>query len=80
MDQENKEKLLVTNSKKGTNQVAVGSYNERLVLQLVREHGELSKAEATRATGPERRGFNRAKWANPGAEETSSGHRPVKTD
>ena len=51
MDQENKEKLLVTNSKKGTNQVAVGSYNERLVLQLVREHGELSKAEATRATG-----------------------------
>jgi len=51
MNQENKEKLLVANSKKGTNQVAVGSYNERLVLQLVREYGELSKAEATRATG-----------------------------
>lgn len=51
MNKENKEQLLVANPKRGTNQVAVGSYNERLVLQLVREHGELSKAEATRATG-----------------------------
>lgn len=51
MDQENKEKLLRANLKKGTNQVAVRSYNERLVLQLVREHGTLTKAEATRATG-----------------------------
>lgn len=51
MDQENKEKLLRANAQKGTNQVAVRSYNERLVLQLIREHGELSKAEATRATG-----------------------------
>lgn len=51
MDQENKEKLLRANPKKGTNQVAVRSYNERLVLQLVREHGTLTKAEATRATG-----------------------------
>ena len=51
MDQETKEKLLHANPKKGTNQVAVRSYNERLVLQLVREHGELTKAEATRATG-----------------------------
>ena len=37
--------------KRGSNQVDVGSYNERLVLQLVREHGSLTKAEATRATG-----------------------------
>ncbi|MCY4259258.1 MAG: ROK family transcriptional regulator [Rhodobacteraceae bacterium] len=51
MDQEDKEERLCANPKKGTNQVAVGNYNERLVLQLVREHGELSKAEATRATG-----------------------------
>lgn len=51
MNQENKEQLLHQNSKKGTNQVAVRGYNERLVLQLVREHGELSKAEVTRATG-----------------------------
>ncbi len=46
----NKERLLSKNSKKGTNQVAVRGYNERLVLQLVREHGALTKAEATRAT------------------------------
>lgn len=51
MNQENKEQLLHQNSKKGSNQVAVRGYNERLVLQLVREHGELSKAEVTRATG-----------------------------
>lgn len=51
MDQENREKLLRANLKKGTNQLAVRSYNERLVLQLVREHGTLTKAEATRATG-----------------------------
>ena len=51
MDQENKEKLLHASLNKGSNQVSVRSYNERLVLQLVREHGELSKAEATVATG-----------------------------
>ncbi|MGB1011920.1 MAG: ROK family protein [Thiolinea sp.] len=51
MNQLNKDKLLNTNPRKGTNQVTVGSYNEKLVLQLVREHGELTKAEATRATG-----------------------------
>ncbi|WP_417241129.1 ROK family protein [Celeribacter halophilus] len=51
MNQENKDKLRHLSSGKGTNQVTVGSYNERLVLQLVREHGELSKAQATRATG-----------------------------
>ncbi len=51
MNRDNKDKRLFVNPKKGTNQVAVGNYNERLVLQLVREHGELSKAEATRASG-----------------------------
>lgn len=51
MNDENKEKLLRANLQKGTNQVAVRGYNERLVLQLVRKHGALTKAEATRATG-----------------------------
>jgi predicted NBD/HSP70 family sugar kinase len=51
MDQQTKEGLLRANLKKGTNQVAVRSHNERLVLRLVREHGALTKAEATRATG-----------------------------
>lgn len=37
--------------KRGSNVSAVRSYNERLILQLVRERGELSKAEATLATG-----------------------------
>lgn len=51
MTQADKEELLRINPNKGTNQVSVRSYNERLVLHLVREHGALSKAEATRATG-----------------------------
>lgn len=51
MDQKQKDDLLKANPKKGTNQIAVRSHNERLVLQLVREHGTLTKAEATRATG-----------------------------
>ncbi|MFT6047446.1 MAG: putative NBD/HSP70 family sugar kinase [Arenicella sp.] len=51
MDNENKEKLLRANPQKGSNLVAVRGYNEKLVLQLVREHGALTKAEATRATG-----------------------------
>ena len=38
-------------AQRGTNQVAVRSYNERLLLQLVRRHGEMTKAEATRASG-----------------------------
>ena len=38
-------------AQKGTNQVAIRGYNERLLLQLVRRHGEMTKAEATRATG-----------------------------
>ncbi len=40
-----------SSAQRGTNQVAVRSYNERLLLQLVRRHGEMSKAEATRASG-----------------------------
>lgn len=51
MEAENKESLLRANRNRGTNQVAVRSYNERLILQLVREHGALSKADATRLTG-----------------------------
>lgn len=51
MAEANKEELLRINPNKGTNQVSARSYNERLVLHLVREHGALSKAEATLATG-----------------------------
>ena len=51
MSNEDKDKLLRDNPQKGTNLIAVRGYNERLVLQLVREHGALTKAEATRATG-----------------------------
>ena len=46
----NKENLLSSSLKRGTNLQSVRSYNEKLVLQLIREHGELSKAEATIAT------------------------------
>ncbi len=51
MNEENKEQRLGKNPYRGTNQVEVRSHNERLVLQLVREHGSLTKAQATRATG-----------------------------
>ena len=36
---------------RGTNQLDLRSYNERLLLQLVRRHGEMTKAEVTRASG-----------------------------
>ena len=36
---------------RGSNQIAVRSYNERLILHLVRHHGNLTKSEAARATG-----------------------------
>lgn len=36
---------------RGSNQIAVRSYNERLVLQLIRSRGNLTKTEATAATG-----------------------------
>lgn len=46
-----REKKLQVHHKKGSNQIAVRSYNERLVLHLMREHGTLTKAELTRLTG-----------------------------
>lgn len=51
MESDVKENVPRANRKRGTNQVAVRSYNERLILQLVREHGTMTKADATRATG-----------------------------
>src|SRR5690242_17631802 len=36
---------------RGTNQSGVRLYNERLVLSLIRRHGQLPKAEIARATG-----------------------------
>lgn len=42
---------MISIAQRGTNQVAVRSYNERLLLQLVRRHGAMTKAEATRASG-----------------------------
>lgn len=51
MKRRDNDQLLTKNLKKGTNQVAVRSHNERLILQLVRENGALTKADATRATG-----------------------------
>ena len=38
-------------SQRGSNQLDVRSYNERLLQQLVRRHGQMTKAEATRASG-----------------------------
>lgn len=38
-------------STRGTNQVGVRLYNERLVLSLIRRHGELPKADIARLTG-----------------------------
>ncbi len=42
---------VIANLNKGTNQVGVRNYNERLILQLIRKNKALTKAEATRATG-----------------------------
>ena len=36
---------------RGTNQIGVRFYNERLVLSLIRRHGELPKADIARMTG-----------------------------
>jgi predicted NBD/HSP70 family sugar kinase len=36
---------------KGSNQVDVRDFNEKLILHLIRHYGQLTKAEATRATG-----------------------------
>ena len=38
-------------SNRGTNQIGVRLYNERLVLSLIRRHGELPKADIARLTG-----------------------------
>jgi predicted NBD/HSP70 family sugar kinase len=38
-------------SDRGTNQIGVRLYNERLVLSLIRHHGELPKADIARLTG-----------------------------
>jgi len=38
-------------SDRGTNQTGVRLYNERLVLSLIRHHGELPKADIARLTG-----------------------------
>lgn len=46
-----KDKDLRSTPIKGSNQVTVRSFNERLILDLVRRYGTLTKAEATRATG-----------------------------
>ncbi|WP_158243145.1 ROK family transcriptional regulator [Acidimangrovimonas sediminis] len=51
MNVDDKEKLLLATPLKGSNQIAVRSYNERLVLHLLRQYGTMTKAEATRATG-----------------------------
>ena len=40
-----------TSQNRGSNQIAVRSYNERLILQLIRRHTTLTKADAARATG-----------------------------
>ena len=36
---------------RGTNQLGVRAYNERLVLSLIRRHGQIAKAEIARLTG-----------------------------
>lgn len=46
-----KEESLRQTPIKGTNQGTVRNFNERLVLHLIRQYGQLTKAEATRATG-----------------------------
>lgn len=50
MDQKKVEKTITPNTHVGSNQIAVRHYNERLILNLIRKHGKLTKAEATRAT------------------------------
>ncbi|MEZ5777157.1 MAG: ROK family transcriptional regulator [Paracoccaceae bacterium] len=46
-----RDRQLQKSPNRGSNQIAVRSYNERLILQLVRRHGNLTKPEASRATG-----------------------------
>ncbi|SDX88534.1 ROK family transcriptional regulator [Roseicitreum antarcticum] len=48
---DDKEERLRLTPVKGSNQVRVRGFNERLILNLIRQYGQLTKAEATRATG-----------------------------
>ncbi|TNB49569.1 ROK family protein [Martelella lutilitoris] len=50
MERQNQEESGASPKRRGSNQIVVRHYNERLVLQLIRRHGQLTKAEATRAT------------------------------
>ncbi|WP_029065357.1 ROK family transcriptional regulator [Labrenzia sp. DG1229] len=45
------ETITTAKKNKGTNQIAVRNYNEKLILQLIRKHVSLTKADATRETG-----------------------------
>lgn len=45
------DKLRPSPKKRGSNQSSIRGYNEKLILQIIREQGQLSKAEATAATG-----------------------------
>lgn len=47
----NNNKAQTLSHQKGSNQIAIRGYNERLVLQLIRKLGAVTKADATRATG-----------------------------
>ncbi len=51
MKTNNKDGLFETNPQKGSNSGVIRHYNEKLIMQLIREHGTLTKAEVTRATG-----------------------------
>jgi predicted NBD/HSP70 family sugar kinase len=41
----------IENATRGTNQLGVRAYNERLVLSLIRRHGQIAKVEIARLTG-----------------------------
>ena len=49
-EQGERERAIVSTNK-GTNIVGVRDYNERLILQLIRKNGAVTKAETSRATG-----------------------------
>lgn len=51
MNQTRLEQIIRATPQRGSNQVAVRSYNERLVLQIIRNHHSITKAEVTKATG-----------------------------
>lgn len=51
MNRADKDELLKSTPLRGSNQLTVRGFNERLVLHLVRQYGTVTKAEATLATG-----------------------------